>query len=678
MKLSTDPSMRFPVSLVLTASVILIAFPVEVTFSDEIPIIERRLPPEGIELQDVDYERIHARLIDVEQQYQEAIPVVLQKSLNRFLPDVAIYIKSVRYAIDHGEFYTEKDILLALDQLQTAKNRLDNILNGTHPWSKQRGRVVRGYQSTLDHSPQPYGLVIPEHLDLTQPVPLYVWLHGRAEKRPDLQFIHNRETITGTINPKNAIVLHPFGRYCNAYKFAGEVDVLESIQSVCERYLIDTQRVILWGFSMGGAGVWHLGAHHPDRWVAISPGAGFSETARYQNIQPADFPPHAEQTLWNLFDVPQYTRNLFNLPVVAYSGEKDKQIQAARVMEEAFEMHGRKLTHLIGPGMGHRYHPDTLIELSNRMESYVRQEPDPYPESITFQTRTLRYPRCHWIEVTGLEEHWKDSRVDATLDQSSRFILSTQNISELRIRAPGEGMNSFKPRTSLHIDGQTLLPDSSHLSEPFLNLKKRRKQWQLKGSSDSENTLHKVPGLQGPIDDVWMEPFIVVTPSGSGINRSIDQWVHFELNHLIERWRLLFRGDVRIKRDIEITKEDMNSNHLVLWGDPQSNRLIGKLSELLPIRWENNSLVVQNRNYNTQTHIPVMIYPNLLMKTPSRYVVLNSGMTFREGHDRTNSLQNPKLPDWAIIDITLPPDRLKPGRIVDCNFFDESWQLKTP
>ena len=99
MKISTDPSMRFPVSLVLTASVILIAFPVEVTFSDEIPIIERRLPPEGIELQDVDYERIHARLIDVEQQYQEAIPVVLQKSLHRFLPDVAIYIKSVRYAI---------------------------------------------------------------------------------------------------------------------------------------------------------------------------------------------------------------------------------------------------------------------------------------------------------------------------------------------------------------------------------------------------------------------------------------------------------------------------------------------------------------------------------------------------------------------------------------------------
>ena len=104
--------MRFPLSLILTTSVILIVVPVEVTLSDEIPIIERRLPPEGMELQDVDYERIHTRLIDVEQQYREATPAVLQKSLKTFLPDVAIYIKSVRYAIDHGEFYTKKDIHL--------------------------------------------------------------------------------------------------------------------------------------------------------------------------------------------------------------------------------------------------------------------------------------------------------------------------------------------------------------------------------------------------------------------------------------------------------------------------------------------------------------------------------------------------------------------------------------
>jgi hypothetical protein len=58
-----------------------------------------------------------------------------------------------------------------------------------------------------------------------------------------------------------------------------------------------------------------------------------------------------------------------------------------------------------------------------------------------------------------------------------------------------------------------------------------------------------------------------------------------------------------------------------------------------------------------------------------KYVVLNSGVTFREAHDRTNSLQNPKLPDWAVIDLSQPPDAATPGRIAAADFFDEEWKL---
>jgi hypothetical protein len=57
-------------------------------------------------------------------------------------------------------------------------------------------------------------------------------------------------------------------------------------------------------------------------------------------------------------------------------------------------------------------------------------------------------------------------------------------------------------------------------------------------------------------------------------------------------------------------------------------------------------------------------------------VILNSGLTFREAHDKTNSLQNPKLPDWAILDITIPPDAEKAGRVVKAGFFGEDWGLQ--
>jgi predicted peptidase len=124
------------------------------------------------------------------------------------------------------------------------------------------------------------------------------------------------------------------------------------VEHVASCYPVDRRRIVLMGFSMGGAGCWHLGAHYADRWVAMSPGAGFAETAQYQQLDPATVPWY-ERLLWGQYDVPAYTRNLFNLPVVAYSGEEDKQIQAARVMEQAFAAEGRTLTHLIGPGMGH-------------------------------------------------------------------------------------------------------------------------------------------------------------------------------------------------------------------------------------------------------------------------------------------------------------------------------------
>ena len=67
--------------------------------------------------------------------------------------------------------------------------------------------------------------------------------------------------------------------------------------------------------------------------------------------------------------------------------------------------------------------------------------------------------------------------------------------------------------------------------------------------------------------------------------------------------------------------------------------------------------------------------PTAAPNTQQKYVVLNSGPTFRDAHDQTNSQQNPKLPDWAIIDIHTPPDADHPGKIAAAGFFGEGWAL---
>jgi hypothetical protein len=80
-------------------------------------------------------------------------------------------------------------------------------------------------------------------------------------------------------------------------------------------------------------------------------------------------------------------------------------------------------------------------------------------------------------------------------------------------------------------------------------------------------------------------------------------------------------------------------------------------------------------SFDAATHVPVLAYPAL--KSAGFEVVINSGLTFREAHDKTNSLQNPKLPDWALLDITQAPSAESAGKVVAADFFDDRWQVKT-
>ena len=94
----------------------------------------------------------------------------------------------------------------------------------------------------------------------------------------------------------------------------------------------------------------------------------------------------------------------------------------------------------------------------------------------------------------------------------------------------------------------------------------------------------------------------------------------------------------------------------------------------LPVKWTATGVQVGTKSFSGATMIPVCIYPNPL--NPGRYVVLNSGLTFREAHSKTNSLQNPHLPDWAVLDLTTPPDDRQPGKVLDAGFFGEKWDVK--
>lgn len=614
--------------------------------------------------------------------------------------DAAIFLKAVRYALDFDEWYDKKpqDNLKKVNALlDEAGKRIAELQKGRTPWMDGPGQKVLGFYSRIDDSAQPYGVEIPEGLEIgKKPVPMWIWLHGRGDTTTDLNFVYSRLTAKkpGQFQPAGTIVIHPFGRYCNGWKSAGETDVFEARDDAIARFQVDTRRIALAGFSMGGAGAWHMGAHYPDQWACVHTGAGFADVKRYQKLTPDKYPPAYEQTLWGFYDVPDYARNFLNVPLVSYSGENDAQRDSAEYMMEVLGKEGMKPPHLIGPGMGHKYHPETIKEVQALIEKEVARGRNDFPDEVHIQTKTAFYGRVKWMNLHGLEESWKDARLDARVVDGSTLKIDTINVSRIVLYPPPQ-VRKGGDKLTVKIDGQELvlkigpvlakfenfLSPGPRVPDSLCRLIKEGGHWRDFGNATPFQ--HEGPeggkggAHPGPMDASFMKRFLVVLPDGKSSSTTVDAWVEAESSHFITRWRSLMRGDVRVAKASEIKDvyEAGKTQSLILWGTPESNSCIRALLPALPLDWDARKVGLKSKPaFDAATHLPALTYPAL--KSAGFEVVINSGLTFREAHDRTNSLQNPKLPDWVIFDITQPPGPETAARVDATDFFDDRWQVK--
>jgi dienelactone hydrolase len=624
----------------------------------------KRLPPAGIVISSAARAELTAGAATLRADLDVAARELTENRNHRLaalLPDAEVFHKAVDWALRYDEVFDAKQIAVARRALASGRARVAELRAGRAPWLEATGLIVRGHRSQIDDSIQPYGLFVPASLPRDRPARLMVWLLGRGEKRTELAFLAEREAGPPQLTPRDTLLLIPYGRYCNATKFAGETDVFEALAATRAHYNIDPDRIGIAGFSMGGASTWHLATHHAGRWCFAAPGAGFAETPVYAKVlAPGKEPPTAwERTLWHWYNATDYAANLFNCPTVAYSGEIDPQKQAADIMAQALTAEGLPLEHLIGPQTAHKYHPESKQALTTRLEALADRGRDPRPPEIRLTTHTLRYPGRSWLQFEGLEKHWARADLTARREGKSEVVVTTKNTTAFNVLLPG--------LRSVRIDGQTLsLPDPAGATASF---HRDGPDWRI-GTPDSPK--RKRHGLTGPIDDAFLGRFIFVRPTGRALNERLGAWTQAELAHAAKLWRDLFRGEPLVRDDTEVSPADLASSHLVLWGDPTSNRLLARILPQLPLQWDAQSLVFRGRTYNAAHHAPVLIFPNPL--NPDRYVVLNSGIDFREHGYGTNSLQVPKLPDYAIVDLREPPGPRWPGKIVTAGFFNEEWR----
>lgn len=711
MQLSTE-SGRMHIANKLSVSIVLIFCLTSAALADgerdNNPDNVRRIPRDGVAVPSDREDGLRSQLTVLQNRIAE-----LQKSKSSatrdLLPDVMIFERAVRCALDYNEFFSPKDIDAADEQLKEGISRADQLLAGTPEWPERSGLVVRGYISRIDQTVQPYGLVVPKSYAFNQSVPTRcdIWFHGRGETLSEVNFLRDRMKNPGRYTPEHTIVLHPYGRYSNAFKFAGEVDVLEALEDVQRRYRIDEDRVSVRGFSMGGAACWQFAVHYADRWFAANPGAGFSETPEFlkffqkETLNPTPW----ETALWNMYDCNRYAVNLSHCPTVAYSGEKDIQKQAADIMEAALQERRIRLRHVIGANMAHSIDDESRRVIDAAMDSLARSGRERVPKYVQFETSTLKYNRMHWLTVNAIREHWKNSSVFAELSDGVRLSEPSRSkqtgprpglqaivvgVTDLTFRFeagqwPYERNRNGSRADTLRVkildmsdepDGQlSELSVPGCLSDRSLEVRVHKTQngWST-GAPPAADSLRKRHNLQGPIDDAFMDSFVFVRPTGAAAHPNVETWATAELDRAIEHWRRHFRGDARVIDDRDVTEDLIKSASLVLWGDPSSNSLMARMQEQLPIKWTAGQVTVNGQDFDAAHHAPILIYPNPL--NPDRYVVFNSSFTFRDYAYLNNARQVPMLPDWAVVDLRTPAGNVWPGKIAAAGFFDEQWQWK--
>ena len=311
-----------------------------------------------------------------------------------------------------------------------------------------------------------------------------------------------------------------------------------------------------------------------------------------------------------------------------------------------------------GPQTAHKYHPETRRELTSQLEALLERGRDPLPREVRATTYTLRYPGESWLRFEGLTRHWDRADLTGVRDDAGRVVITTKGTTAVRLLLPDA--------RAVTIDGQTVPVTAG--GSAGVTFQRAEGRW----TQGAPAGLRKAPGLTGPVNDAFMTPFLFVRPTGRPLNATVGKWAAGELAHATKMWRDIFRADAPVKDDTALTDADLAGRNLILWGDPASNRVLARVLGGLPLRWDGKVLEFRGKTYDAAHHAPILIFPNPL--NPARYVVLNSGIDFREHAYGTNALQIPKLPDHAVIDLREAPGPRWPGRIADASFFDETWR----
>ncbi len=547
-----------------------------------------------------------------------------------------------------------------------------------NPFIGQKGSFLRGYYSDIEGSLQGYAVHAPNEYEPGQPYPLVINLHGYD---PGFAAWHENQFLPAFMpfatEKGRYIVVNPFGRGNTMYQNIGENDVLTVLAEVKRLYDIDENRIYLTGGSMGGAGTWNIGLAFPDKFAALAPIMGPTEYAFWTGLDTTDLSPERTFILAKRSAL-SFAENASNLPVLCNHGVKDDIVPIAqsRKIVKRLRALGYNITYKEHPEAMHGgFDPQMDYDIYNGFEDKKR---DGFPKRVVYKTASLKHNRAYWAEIDRFADVMAFAKIEGEIMDRRTIHVRTDNISEFSLRLnknlvdiPAEIKISVndEPALSASVSGELLIRFGA----------KQKKDGTVSGwtvlPDSNKSELVKTEILCGPILDAYNSGFMLV--AGTAGSKMETKMNIREAEAFSEQWQAWQHVPCRLKKDSEISENDIAQFNLILFGGPNNNGVTKKIEADLPIRFEKNAVIVGEKKYRGQNVGAVFIYPNPLNR--GRYVVVNAGNSWQAMDGIVRRMGSDF--DYIIFDERTTGINFHQGNMtVDgsplaCGFFDQDWQV---
>jgi predicted peptidase len=174
-----------------------------------------------------------------------------------------------------------------------------------------------------------YTLSLPRDFSPTASYPLVIALHYGGKVTP----FYSKEFVTALVEPAlkdlDAIIAAPDCPAAGWTNTLSESAILELMLILLEEYNIDSDRLVILGYSLGGSGTWYMAARHPDLFSAAIPISAPAESANTAIVK--------------------------QVPLYIIHGEKDElfSLQEVKSLYQEQKSGGAEIKLVIVPGAGH-------------------------------------------------------------------------------------------------------------------------------------------------------------------------------------------------------------------------------------------------------------------------------------------------------------------------------------